>query len=305
MVNRTIVPGAFDGVHRGHRFLISKAREFAGDTKVCVLTFAPHPALLIKPQIGKFLLSTPEEKESLLLSAGAEEIIVLPFEEELRNTSPREFIEKILLGELGAKRVVVGEDFRFGRNKRGNPALLKSICERKGVETLVVPPFCFQGEVVKSEKIRKLIGRGEVGKANTLLGYFYSVKGKVTPGEGIGRSLGYPTANLESPSYKLLPSEGVYAVKVRVGKELREGICYVGRSPTLLMRKEVTCEVHIFDMEEDLVGSDLRVFFLERLRGDRKFPSVEALREQLARDIRQAKHILSQVGEDVNCFVPL
>jgi riboflavin kinase/FMN adenylyltransferase len=292
MSGRTIVPGTFDGVHLGHLFLLDKAKEISGGA-VTVLTFHPHPLLFLGEKKEDFLLTTPKEKEELLKSAGVEEIITLPFDSELREMTADRFFREILVKKLMTRKIVVGDDFRFGRGKEGDVEKLVNLGKSYDVEVFICPPFKINGEEVKSERIRNLLKMGEVKRANEMLGRHYSLRGKVVRGKGLGRKIGYPTANLEVPREKLLPAKGIYAVRGKIKGEIHDAICYIGDSPTISQGSKLSVEVHIFGMERELVGEELEVFFIERIREERKFPSLEELVEQIGKDIREAQKILA------------
>ncbi len=292
MSGRTILPGTFDGVHLGHRFLLEKAKEVVGDTRITVLTFNPHPLFLLGKIKGDFLLTTQGEKEELLRSAGVDEVITLPFDDTLRNMSPDVFWKEILVDTLKMRKIIVGEDFRFGRNREGDRDVIAKLGSLYKVDVLVFPPFKIGGKIVKSEEIRKLLRKGMVKEASKLLGRLYSLRGKVVRGEGLGHKLGCPTANLEIPSEKLKPMKGVYAVKVKMRNSCFNGICYIGNRPTLSPERETVCEVHIFDIKGDLLGLTMEILFLEAIREEKKFPSLEELSRQIEKDILEAQRIL-------------
>jgi riboflavin kinase/FMN adenylyltransferase len=293
MNGRTILPGTFDGVHRGHLFLLDKARQIKNGTLISVLTFHPHPLIFFGLRREDFLLTTPEEKEEILKSAGVEEIITLKFDLELSEMTAERFFREILLEELGAKKIVVGEDFRFGKGREGDVRRLQELGKLYDVEVFVCPPFKIKGEEVKSERIRNLLKGGEVKRANEMLGRFYSVRGIVARGKGLGRKIGYPTANLEVVKEKLVPAKGIYAVRARLRESVHDAICYIGESPTVSEGGKLSLEVHIFGMEKEIVGEELEVFFLERIREERKFPSLEELVKQIGEDIKEAQQILA------------
>lgn len=297
MSGRTILPGTFDGVHLGHRFLINKAKEIAGNTSITVLTFNPHPLFIVSGIKGDFLLTTYEEREELLSSAGVEEVIALSFDDFLRNKSPESFFKEILLEKLLAKKVVVGEDFRFGRNREGDVNLLLRLASLNNIDVSIVPQLRIGEKVVKSEEIRRLLKGGNVREAAILLGRPYSLKGRVIKGEGLGKKLGFPTANLDIPKEKLKPKSGVYAVRVRVNGSLFCGICYVGRRPTISSSGETVCEVHLFDENRDFLGFSMEVYFIDMVREEMKFPSLEKLSKQIQEDILKVKSVLIQSAD--------
>lgn len=294
MNGRTILPGTFDGVHLGHRFLINTAKEIKDDTRLTVLTFNPHPRFFLGQFKEDFLLTTQEEKEALLHSAGVDEVITLPFDDALRDMSPKEFFEGILLGKLGVKKIVVGNDFRFGKNREGNVDVLCRLSSLHNVEVFPCPPLEIRGKVVRSERIRKLLKEGKVEEAAALLGRFYYLKGKVVRGEGLGHQIGFPTANLETSPEKLLPGKGVYAVKVKLGEKYFAGICYLGNKPTLSLGSGTVCEVHVLDTSKDFLGETMEVLFVEKVREEKKFPSLKELAQQIEKDIAGARRILPE-----------
>lgn len=296
MSGRTILPGTFDGVHLGHRFLIHKAKEVAGDTRITILTFNPHPLFLLGEIKSDFLLTTQNEKDELLLSAGVDEVTTLPFDNILRDMSPKDFWEEILLGKLGMRKIIVGEDFRFGKNREGDVDFLLQLGSLHAVEVFVIPPLKIGNKVVKSDEIRKLLKKGKVSKASKLLGRFYSLRGRVVRGMSLGRKLGFPTANLEIPKEKLKPMMGVYAVKVKVEDVFFRGICYLGKRPTLSASGETVCEVHIFNEDKDFLGLTMEVFLIEAIRKEKKFSSLEELSRQIERDIIEAQQLLSALN---------
>jgi len=299
MSGRTIVPGTFDGVHLGHLFLLDKAKKIAAGTLLTVLTFHPHPLIFLGEKREDFLLTTPEEKVELLKSAGVEEIITLTFDSELRDMTADRFFREILIEMLSAKKIVVGEDFRFGKGREGDVEKLLNLGKSYNVEVFICPFFRISGEEVKSERIRNLLKMGEVKRANEMLGRFYSLRGIVIRGKGLGRKIGYPTANLEVVKEKLLPAKGIYAVRGKIKGEIHDAICYIGDSPTVSEGSKLSVEVHIFGMDRELVGEELEVFFIERIREERQFPSLEELANQIEKDIKEAQRILF-AKKDIN-----
>jgi riboflavin kinase/FMN adenylyltransferase len=296
MRGRTIVPGTFDGVHLGHLFLLERAKKISEETLLTVLTFHPHPLIFLGEKREDFLLTTPEEKEELLKSAGVEEIITLTFNLELSRMTAERFFREILLEKLLAKKIVVGEDFRFGKGREGDGEKLLNLGKIYNVKVFIFPSFKLKGKAVKSESIRKLLKMGEVKRAKEMLGRFYSIRGIVVKGKGLGKKIGYPTANLEVVKEKLLPAKGIYAVRAKIKEDIHDAICYIGDSPTVSNEGRLSLEVHIFEMERELVGEELEIFFIERIREERKFPSLKELINQIEKDITEAQRILSSIG---------
>ena len=274
---RRVAVGEFDGVHLGHRQVIQ-----GSDT---VLTFEPHPLAVVRPEAAPKLLTTLEVKAELISELGVQELVVIPFDESFAQQSHDDFIADILIGRLGATRVSVGENFRFGHRAAGDPEALRT---RQEFETRVVPLVEVDGEVVSSSHIRALVQAGEVEPAARMLGRPFQMRGEVVRGDGRGRDLGYPTANLVPDNSLVYPGHGIYAA-------LADGSCAavnVGVRPTFGTGRAVLVEAHILDLEDrELYGQKLRVDFLARLRGERRFDSLEALVEQMARDVERTREL--------------
>lgn len=275
--SRRVAVGEFDGVHLGHRQVIE-----GSDT---VLTFEPHPLVVVRPEAAPKLLTTLEVKAELISGLGVEELVVIPFDQSFAHQSPEEFITEILIGCLGATHVSVGENFRFGHRAAGDPAALMA---REEFRTRVVPLVEVDGEVVSSSHIRALVQAGEVEAAARMLGSPFQMRGEVVRGDGRGRDLGYPTANLVPDNSLVCPGHGIYAARA-------DGSCAavnVGVRPTFGTGRAVLVEAHILDLEDsELYGQELRVDFLARLRGERRFDSVEALIEQMGRDVERTREL--------------
>jgi riboflavin kinase / FMN adenylyltransferase len=274
---RRVAVGEFDGVHLGHRQVIE-----GSDT---VLTFEPHPLAVVRPEAAPKLLTTLEVKAELISELGVQELVVIPFDESFAHQSPEEFIADILVARLGATHVSVGENFRFGHRAAGDPDALMA---RQEFKTRVVPLVEVDGEVVSSSHIRALVQAGEVEAAARMLGSPFQMRGEIVRGDGRGRDLGYPTANLVPDNSLVCPGHGIYAA-------LADGSCAavnVGVRPTFGTGRAVLVEAHILDLEDnELYGHRLRVDFLARLRGERRFDSVEALVEQMGRDVERTREL--------------
>jgi len=271
---RKIAVGEFDGVHLGHRQVIA-----GSDT---VLTFEPHPLQVVRPEAAPRLLTSLEVKTELIDGLGVEELVVIPFDERFAAQSPQEFIDDVLVRRLQATDVSVGENFRFGHRAAGDPEALAAD-GRFG--TRVVPLVEVDGEVVSSSHIRALVGAGEVDVAAKMLGAPFQMRGEVVTGDRRGHTLGFPTANLVPDEKLIYPGHGVYAGRA-------DGMCAainVGVRPTFGTGRGVLVEAYILDRELDLYGQTLRVEFLNRLRGERRFESVDALVEQMHQDVEQAR----------------
>jgi len=288
--------GNFDGVHRGHQALVAKIVEEArvrGGTPV-VLTFDPHPARVLSPDRAPRALMTVEQKAEVLTSLGVERVVALPFTLELSRKSPEEFAAIVLRDTVGAGLVAVGPDFRFGRERTGGLETLKRLGPRLGFAIELVPGVLHAGAPISSTRIRDCLAAGDVGEAAALLGRRFFVDGHVVGGEGRGRSLGVPTANLDVVNEQL-PARGVYACWCRAapdGGAIR-GVVNIGNRPTF-GEGQSTVEAHLLDFEGDLYGRSLRVEFAARLREERKFPDASALARQIGQDIAAARRVLEK-----------
>jgi riboflavin kinase/FMN adenylyltransferase len=278
---RRVAVGTFDGVHLGHREVIRGA-----DT---VLTFDPHPAAVVAPAGAPRLLTTLERKAQLVESLGVDELVVIPFDHDFAQRSAEAFLDDVLVGTLGATHVGVGENFRFGHKARGDAALLAA---DPRFETRVVPLLEVDGEVVSSSHIRGLVLGGAVEYADRLLGAPFTVIGEVARGDERGRTLGYPTANLVPQDGLVVPGHGVYACRATTpdGTE-HVAATNVGVRPMFVTGRGELIEAYLVDFEGDLYGQALTVAFLKRLRGEKRFESVDALVEQMARDVQDARAI--------------
>jgi riboflavin kinase/FMN adenylyltransferase len=278
---RRIAVGTFDGVHLGHREVISGA-----DT---VVTFDPHPAAVVAPGGAPRLLTTLERKTELIADLGVEELVVVPFDEEFASHSAQSFVDDVLVGRLRAEHVSVGENFRFGHKATGDVALLGA---DDRFDTRVVALLEVDGEVVSSSHIRGLVLGGAVEYADTLLGAPFTVAGEVVQGDQRGRTLGFPTANLVPREGYVVPGHGVYACRAQTA----DGVVHVaatnvGVRPMFITGRGELIEAFLVDFDGDLYGSQLRIEFLKRLRGEKRFESVEALIEQMGRDVEETRAI--------------
>ena len=271
--------GTFDGVHLGHREVIGNS-----DT---VLTFEPHPMSVIRPEAAPKLLTSPAVKRDLIAGLGVEELVVIPFDEDFASRSAEAFVDDVLVGRLGAGRVSVGENFRFGHGAEGDAALLRA---QTAFETRVVPLVEVAGETVSSSHIRGLVAAGEVAQAAEFLGGPFLFEGEVVTGDRRGRELGMPTANLVPDDRMVCPGHGVYAAWAHG----HPAAVNVGVRPTFETGRGLLVEAHLIDFEGDLYGQELRIAFLERMRGERRFDSVDALVEQMHRDVAQAREICAR-----------
>ncbi len=279
---RSVAVGTFDGVHLGHREVIAGSDS--------VLTFEPHPVSVVSPQHTPKLLTTLERKAELLASLGVRELIVIPFDAEFAQRSASEFIDDVLVGALGATQVAIGENFRFGHKAQGDSDLLAA---DDRFLTVVHPLLEIDGAVVSSSHIRGLVLAGEMVEANRLLGDSFQLRGEVVHGDERGRELGFPTANLVPDETLACPGHGVYAC-VAEGDALttRAAAVSIGVRPTFNTGRGELIEAYILDFEGDLYDSELRLRFIERLRGERRFADADALVEQMHRDVQRTREIV-------------
>jgi riboflavin kinase / FMN adenylyltransferase len=294
-VPSVVVPGNLDGVHLGHRSLLTAACERARPEgwRVAALFFDPSPLEVLAPDRAPPRLTLPLRRAALLEGAGAHHVAVERFDEAFSRLSPEAFVEQVLVGRHGARAVVVGPNFRFGHARAGDVTLLTELGRTHGFDVTVVEPVVVEGHIVSSSRVRELLHRGEARTAAALLHRPHEVEGVVVRGDGRGRTIGFPTANLRCDPV-LLPTDGVYAVAARdldaPGASLLHGVANLGTRPTFEAGRAV--EVHLFDFDADLYGHRLRIGFVERIRGERRFESVQALEAQIARDAEAARAAL-------------
>lgn len=290
--------GVFDGVHLGHRALLQKTVEEARKRGVPsgVITFDPHPRKVLSPHRAPCLLTSLEDRLFLFEAAGVENCLVLPFDRELARMEPEDFAREYLQERLGVGAVFVGFNFTFGRGGRGTVELLSRLGTELGFEVGILPPVEVEGEVVSSSLVRSRLARGEVEGVARALGRFFCLRGRVTEGEGRGRRLGYPTANLEVREY-CLPGPGVYGVGVEVRGNIYPGAANAGFRPTFRPRSRgPVLEVHLLDFEGEIRGEELRVHFLKKIREEKAFPDGEALRARIGRDVEEIRSLWSKEG---------
>jgi riboflavin kinase/FMN adenylyltransferase len=288
--------GNFDGVHLGHRAVLARAVEEARrlDGRVVAATFWPHPRSVIGRGEPPGLLTTLEARREELLRVGADEVRVIPFDEALSKKSPEAFVADVLVGDLGAAAVVVGENFRFGYKAAGDVGDLVRIMRELGGDAHAVEVHGGE-EGISSTRIRTLLLKGEVAEAGKLLGRPYAVRGEVVLGDRRGRTIGFPTANVRPDPAVVVPARGVYACVMRVGGDDHAACTNVGVAPTF-ERGESRIEAHLLDFGGDLYGRIVEVRFLQRIRGERRFSGVEELVEQIGRDVAEARRLTSVDG---------
>lgn len=288
-----VTVGTFDGLHRGHVALLEelKARARHEGAPAVVATFHPHPLVIVRPEAAPQLLTPREEKLELLAQLGLDAVVMFAFDHRLAAWTPDRFATEILVRRLGARRIVIGYDHGFGRDRSGDADTLREIGAREGFDVSVVDPISVAGVPVSSSTVRRALAEGDLATARAMLGRAYELGGHVIRGDGRGRALGFPTANLQLPEDKLLPLEGIYAVRVDHAGILRDGVLHLGPRPTYPGAGR-TVEVHLFDFEGDLYTQRLRVRLCARLRDIERYAGAAELSAAIAADCEAARHWL-------------
>ena len=286
--NPVVTIGTFDGVHEGHKTILRRLNQVAGEIggESLMLTFWPHPRLVLDPPDEDLrLLNTIEEKLAYLEEAGLQNLLMLPFTDRFSKTSPYNFIHDVLVEGMHVRYLIIGYDHRFGRKREGSLDTLKQYAPVFGYQVEEIPAHNIDEAIVSSTKVRKaLLEDGDIGTANAYLGYAYSLTGEVVLGDQLGRKIGYPTANISVPEwYKLVPADGVYAVTVDVQGRRYKGMLNIGNRPTVNGRHR-RIEVHLFDFEWEVYGQQMTVYFHTLLRDQVKFEDMTQLRRQLDQD---------------------
>jgi len=290
-----ITIGAFDGVHRGHQHLIQQLVETARQTDrlAGLITFYPHPSAVLSPRNTTRYLSTPGEKVVLLEKLGLDILAILPFDQKTAQTSAQDFIAQVRR-HLHMAELWVGADFALGRAREGDVEALRSMGQELGFIVRIIEPLTWHDQIISSTRIRSLLLKGKVRQATPLLGRYPSLAGEVVQGSQRGHNLGFPTANLEVRKERVVPADGIYAVYAWLGDERHLGVANVGVRPSFEIGGERIVEVHILDFEEDIYGCDLVVEFVDRLRDEVRFTDIEELKDQIERDIAQARRVLDE-----------
>jgi len=285
--NNVVTTGTFDGVHLGHKqvidSLISSAQELKGESTI--LTFFPHPRIVLQQNTKLKLLNELEEKIQLLEKTGVDNLVIVPFTKEFSQLTSSHFVRDILVDKLETKKLIIGYDHHFGRNREGSFKHLKEFGPMYGFDVEEIPVKDVDEVNISSTKIREALEEGKVKKAAVLLGYNYLLSGEVVKGKQIGKSLGFPTANIKvNNEYKLIPLKGVYAVLVHVNGVKYKGMLNIGVRPTFDESNSLSIEVNLFDFENDLYGQTLKIIFVERIRDEKTFESSDDLVTQLKKD---------------------
>ena len=314
--NPAVTIGTFDGVHLGHQKIIQQLKEGAESIKgeSVIFTFYPHPRMVLFPDDESLkLLSTEEEKKELLEKLGVEHLIIHPFTKAFSRITYTEYVRDILVNRLKVKKLIIGYNHHFGRNREGSFQQLKKLAPVYGFELEKIPAQDINKVEISSTKIRKALEAGDIKTANKFLGYDYSISGSVVKGKGLGKGLGYPTANIQvDDKYKLVPADGIYAVTVEIENKMYNGMMSIGFNPTVHNEKNIestnteagnstapfraggkTAEVNIFDFDKDIYDQNIRIFFRQKLRDEKKFDNLEALKKAIDGDKEKTLKILN------------
>lgn len=289
--------GNFDGLHRGHQKIVERIRRGAADrgATALVLTFDPHPPRVVRPDKAPALLMTMPQKLAALERAGLHGVAVVRFTEAFSRLSPEQFVRQVLVDWLRVSEVWVGADFLFGHERSGTFSTLRSLGGQYGFKAEKIDPVRYKEFVVSSTRIRRLVAEGRVDEAGALLGHHYMIDGVITRGAGRGHALGFPTANLSTDN-ELVPPTGVYATTAELQGTRWPAVTNIGVRPTFEAAGPVTVETHLLGLDADVYGEHLALSFIQRLRDERKFADVDALREQIAADVRRAGRLFHNIS---------
>jgi riboflavin kinase/FMN adenylyltransferase len=285
--------GVFDGVHRGHQAVISTSADHAAASNgtPVVVTFDPHPEKVLRPQAAPHLLSATQHKIALIRALGVEHLLIITFDKQFAATEPEDFVQKLVIHSKPLREICVGHEWSFGKNRRGNLDLLKKLGAKFNFDVVGIPPVKINGAVASSTAIRQAIEKGDLAKAAEMLGREYTILGTVTRGDNLGKKIGFPTANLSAHSEQF-PPNGVYVAEARIDGELYRGVINLGIRPTVSSGKsERVLEIHLFDFNRDIYGHEVEVRFLKFLRPEKKFANLDALVQQIRRDVEQARQL--------------
>ena len=285
--------GIFDGVHLGHQKIIRRVIERAGQIggKSCVVTFDPHPREVLVPETAPDLLTATQKKARLIEALGVDALCLIRFTQEFAEIEAREFVKDFLIDALRMKVIIEGYDWRFGKGRKGDVRLLQKMSEEDGFEVEQMSGVELDGQVVSSTRIRELVLRGDLEAAARCLGRRYSITGDIVEGSRLGREMGFPTANIE-PHHEAVPPNGIYAVWADVAGTRKPGTLNIGYRPTVSKEMKRTVEVHIMDFYRDIYNEEIEITFIEKLRNEQKFPSIDALSAQIKKDVEKARDIL-------------
>jgi riboflavin kinase / FMN adenylyltransferase len=295
--NAIVTAGTFDGMHSGHQKILNNLKNIANSEKgeTVLLTFYPHPRMVLFPEDNELkLLNTLEEKIDLIEKAGIDNLIIHPFTLSFSRYTATQYVNDILTNTIGVKKLVIGYDHHFGRNREGSYENLLQMAPAYGFELIEIPAQEIDDVNVSSTKIRIALNKGDILTANNFLNYKYNLTGKVVAGNKLGRTIGFPTANIKiENTYKLVPAQGVYAVEVSIDKKTYNGMLNIGYRPTVSKILEQSIEVNIFEFNEDIYDKEVTIYFLEKIREEIKFASMGELKSQLQMDKQRVVDIIN------------
>lgn len=289
--------GNFDGVHRGHAEIFAhlKQRSIVSGLPSAVVTFEPHPLKILAPESAPSLITTFEQKAALVGESGIDYLIVVPFTKEFSQLPANDFVLKILCGSLGMRHIIIGHDYAFGRNREGNFQTLANLGELNGFTLEDLPPIGEEGVVFSSSLVRSAVADGDMAAASRILRRYYQISGTVAHGREIGQTLGFPTANINTPN-ELFPSDGVYAVMVEVDGQCVKGACNIGCNPTFGGNVR-TIEVFLLDFTGQIYDHKITVHFVQRLRPEQRFSDIDALKSAISQDVANSRVILGNINQ--------
>jgi len=293
--------GTFDGIHRGHQEILKRVVETGEhyNLEAVLVTFHPHPKVLVNPDHIPLLLTTLEEKRKFIPHFFQGNVLILDFDDNLKELSGEEFVREILIKIINAKKVIVGYDHAFGKNRSGNIDMLKNLGDKYDFEVEVIGPFMYQKQAISSSRIREAMLNNQYEDAIKMLGHDYAIYGKVERGIGLGRRLGYPTANVRYGLRKLLPREGVYACWAQIGNEDKEGMMFIGKNH-FNPQECITVEANLFDFDRDIYGEEIFVYPTHYIRKNRKFKTIDQLVKQIELDKKNILEIIEKEKRNVN-----
>ncbi|MEY2547312.1 MAG: riboflavin kinase / adenylyltransferase [Verrucomicrobiota bacterium] len=283
--------GVFDGVHLGHQAVISTSAEHsrAANGTPVVVTFDPHPEKVLRPEKAPHLLTATQHKIALIRDLGVHHLLVVTFDKQFAATPPEKFVERLVAHSKPLREICVGHEWSFGKGRAGNLDLLKQLGARAHFNVVGITPVTVNGDIVSSTAIRQAVEHGDFARAAQMLGREYSILGTVVHGDNLGKQIGFPTANLSAHSEQF-PPNGVYFAEAKIDNQLLRGLVNLGVRPTVSSGKHArVLEIYLFDFDRDIYGKDVEVRFLKYLRPEKKFASVEALKQQIAEDVRAAR----------------
>ncbi|MBC7554374.1 MAG: bifunctional riboflavin kinase/FAD synthetase [Taibaiella sp.] len=290
--------GTFDGVHKGHKAILNEvaAHAAAAGGESVLITFDPHPRKLLFPHQPLGIITPLAQKLQLIQEAGIAHVVVIPFTREFANCSVKDYIEKILVNLIHPKSIVLGYDHRFGHDRLGNIDTLKHYAQKHNYELIEIPAQLIDEAAVSSTRIRKAIKDGRMEEVAHMLGRQYPVKGTVVHGRKLGRTIGYPTVNLEPlDAEQIIPAMGIYAIQAIHNAQLYNGMLSIGFNPTVTDKKELKIEANLFDFDQEIYGDEIEIAFVKKLRDERKFDSLESLRRQLHADKQDSLKVLHEL----------